>query len=67
MLYVVGYYQAITIIRNKVRAAVGALLSLFSTVLNFEAILARPDFTQADKRTICLVEQELSTLRQDSA
>lgn len=61
------HYQAVTIIRNKIRGAADALLSSFSTVLNFDAIIARLDFTYSDKRPIYLVEQELSTLRQGSS
>lgn len=53
-------------IRNKVRGAADAVLSSFNTVLNFSAIIARLDFTYADKRPIYLIEQELSTLRQGS-
>lgn len=58
------HYQAIAIIRNKIRGSADAVLSSFNTVLNFKAIIARLDFTYADKRPIYLVEQELSTLRQ---
>lgn len=60
------HYQAVTIIRNKVRGAADAVLSSFNTVLNFSAIISRLDFTYADKRPIYLIEQELSTLRQGS-
>lgn len=60
------HYQAVTILRNKVRGAADAVLSSFNTVLNFSAIIARLDFTYADKRPIYLIEQELSTLRQGS-
>ena len=58
------HYQAVAIIRNKIRGAADAVLASFSTVLNFQAIIARLDFTYADKRPIYLIEQELSTLRQ---
>ena len=58
------YYQAVAIIRTKIRGAADAVLASFSTVLNFQAIIARLDFTYADKRPIYLIEQELSTLRQ---
>lgn len=60
------HYQAVIILRNKVRGAADAVLSSFSTVLNFRAIIARLDFTYADKRPIYLIEQEMSTLRQGS-
>lgn len=60
------HYQAVIILRNKVRGTADAVLSSFNTVLNFKAIIARLDFTYADKRPIYLIEQELSTLRQGS-
>lgn len=58
------HYQAVAIIRNKIRGSADATLASFNTVLNFKAIIARLDFTFADKRPIYLIEQELSTLRQ---
>ena len=58
------HYQAVAIIRNKIRGSADAVLASFDTVLNFKAIIARLDFTYADKRPIYLIEQELSTLRQ---
>lgn len=60
------HYQAVIILRNKVRGAADAVISSFNTVLNFKAIIARLDFTYADKRPIYLIEQEMSTLRQGS-
>lgn len=60
------HYQAVTILRNKVRGAADAVLSSFNTLLNFNAIIARLDFTYADKRPTYLIEQELSTLIQGS-
>ena len=60
------HYQAVAIIRNKIRGAADAVLASFNTVLNFHAVIARLDFTYADKRPIYLIEQELSTLRQDN-
>lgn len=58
------HYQAVGIIRNKLKGSADAILASFNTVLNFEAIIARLDFTYSDKRPIYLIEQELSTLRQ---
>lgn len=58
------YYQAVLIIRNKIVGNANDVLASFNTVLNFKAIIARLDFTYADKRPIYLIEQELSTLRQ---
>lgn len=58
------HYQAVGIIRNKLKGSADAVLASFNTVLNFEAIIARLDFTYADKRPVYLIEQELSTLRQ---
>lgn len=58
------HYEAVTILRNKIRGPADATLTSFNTVLNFRAIIARLDFSYADKRPIHLVEQELGTLRQ---
>lgn len=58
------HYQAVGIIRNKVKGPADAVLASFNTVLNFSAIIARLDFTYSDKRPLHLIEQELSTLRQ---
>lgn len=58
------HYQALGIIRNKIRGPADNVLASFDTPLNFKAIINRLDFTYADKRPIYLIEQELSTLRQ---
>lgn len=58
------HYQALGILRNKIKNAADMVLSSFDTPLNFRAIINRLDFTYADKRPIYLIEQELSTLRQ---
>lgn len=58
------HYQAVAIIRNKIKGPADMILSSFNTLLNFKAIIARLDFTYSDKRPIYLIEQELSTLRQ---
>lgn len=58
------HYQAVAIIRNKIKGPADMVLSSFNTVLNFKAIIARLDFTYSDKRPIYLIEQELSILRQ---
>lgn len=58
------HFQAVGIIRNKIKGSADAVLASFNTVLNFDPIIARFDFTYADKRPIYLIEQQLSTLRQ---
>ncbi|KAH8338741.1 hypothetical protein KR059_000834, partial [Drosophila kikkawai] len=58
------HYQAVLIIRNKVRGSADSVLASFNTVLNFDAIISRLDFTYSDKRPLHLLEQELTTLRQ---
>lgn len=58
------HYQALAIIRNKIRGSADGVLASFNTVLNFDAIISRLDFTYSDKRPTYLIEQELSTLRQ---
>lgn len=58
------YYQAVAILRNKIIGSADAALSAYNTVLNFNAIISRLDFTYMDKKSIFTLEQELSTLRQ---
>ncbi|KAH8241926.1 hypothetical protein KR026_011406, partial [Drosophila bipectinata] len=58
------HYQAVIIIRNKIRGPADAVLSSFGTALNFDAIINRLDFTYSDKRQIHVIEQEMGTLRQ---
>lgn len=58
------HYQAVAIIRNKVRGSADAVLASFNTVLNFKAIIARLDFTYADKTPVHVIQQQLSTLQQ---
>jgi len=58
------HYQALGILRNKIKGSADMVLSSFDTPLNFKAIINRLDFTYADKCPVYLVEQEMSTLRQ---
>lgn len=58
------HYQALGILRNKIKGSADMTLSSFDTPLNFKAIINRLDFTYADKRPVYLIEQEMSTLRQ---
>lgn len=58
------HFQALGIIRNKIKGTADMILASFDTPLNFKAIINRLDFTYADKRPIYLIEQEMSTLRQ---
>ncbi|KAH8392786.1 hypothetical protein KR200_001009, partial [Drosophila serrata] len=60
------HYQAVVIIRSKIRGPADAVLSLFGTILNFYPIIDRLDFTYSDKRQIHVIEQEMGTLRQGS-
>lgn len=60
------YYQAVAILRNKIVGKADTVLSSYNTVLNYYAILERLDFAYADKRSIFTLEQELSTLSQNS-
>lgn len=59
------HYQAVAIIRNKIKGMADGTLTSFSTPLNFNAIIARLDFCYADKRPIYLIEQKMSTLKQN--
>jgi len=58
------HYQAVAIIRNKVRGPADAVLASFNIVLNFKAIIARLDFTYANKTPVHIIQQQLSTLQQ---
>jgi len=58
------HYQAVTIIRNKVRGAARAVLVSHNTVLNFDAIIARLDCSYADKTSLRLLRQGLEMVRQ---
>jgi len=43
------HYQALGILRNKIKGSADMVLSSFDTPLNFKAIINRLDFTYADK------------------
>ncbi|KAH8323092.1 hypothetical protein KR074_003218 [Drosophila pseudoananassae] len=58
------HFQAVIIIRSKIRGPADAVLSSVGTVLNFDAIINRLDFRYSDKRPIHAIEQEMGTLRQ---
>lgn len=60
------YFQALNIVRNKIVGAASEALTNYNTVLNFNAIIARLDFTYADKRPIYIIEQEMNILQQKS-
>lgn len=59
-----NFYIATGILRNKVTGVANAKLSSFNTVLNFKAIIARLDQCFGDKRSLQVLENELSILRQ---
>jgi len=58
------HYKAVGILKNKIRGSAAAVLVSFNTVFNFHAILARLDFTYADKTPTHVIKQELSLSRQ---
>lgn len=60
----VKHFQAVSIIRNKIKGPASDKLTGFGTAFNFKAIISRLDNEYGDKRPIHLLEQELSTLRQ---
>lgn len=60
----VKYYQAVCMIRNKVRGDAAGKLTSFGTPRNFKAMIARLDHEYGDKRPIHMIEQEMSTLAQ---
>lgn len=59
-----AHYQAVTIIRNKIRGSARALLVSHNTVLNFDAIIARLDCTYADRTSLRTLRQGLEMVRQ---
>nr|ADI57936.1 gag protein [Drosophila melanogaster] len=59
-----AHYQAVSIIRNKIRGPARGLLVAHNTVLNFDAIIARLDCTYADKTSLRVLRQGLDTVRQ---
>jgi len=59
-----AHYQAVTVIRNKIKGPARALLVTHNTVLNFKAILARLDCSYADKTSLLLLRQGLESVRQ---
>lgn len=50
--------------RNKIIDSASEVLTNYNTVFNFDAIIARLDFTYADKRPMHIIEQELIVLQQ---
>lgn len=62
-----AHYQAVTIIRNKVKGPAWALLTSHNTVLNYDAIKSRFDCTYADRTLLRLLRQELEMIRQREA
>lgn len=59
------YCQALMITRNKITGAASHILNNYNTPFNFEAIIARLDFTYADKRPLHILEEELLVLQQN--
>lgn len=58
------YFEALNIVRNKIVGPASDALTNYNTVFNFDAMIARLDFTYADKRPIYIIEQELIVLQQ---
>jgi len=48
---------------REFRQVIDALMSSFGTILNFDAIIDRLDFTYSDKQQMHVIEQEMGTLR----
>lgn len=59
------YFEALMIIRNKVKGPASNILNNYNTAFNFQAIIDRLDFTYADKRPLYVLEQELLVLQQN--
>lgn len=62
----VKYYEAVSIVRNKITGAASNVLTGYYTPFNFDAFMSRLDREYGDKRPLHLLEQEMSTLRQGS-
>lgn len=60
------HYEALSIIRNKIKGPACDKLTGHNTVLNFKAIISRLDREYGDKRPLHMLEQEMITLRQGS-
>lgn len=60
------HYEALSIIRNKIKGPACDKLTGHNTVLNFKAIISRLDREYGDKRPLHMLEQEMDTLRQGS-
>lgn len=58
------YFEALNIVRNKITGTASDALTNYNTVFNFDAIIARLDFTYGDKRPIYIIEQEMIVLQQ---
>lgn len=58
------YFQALNIVRNKIIDSASEVLTNYNTVFNFDAMIARLDFTYADKRPMHIIESELIVLQQ---
>lgn len=58
------YFEALNILRNKIVGAAADTLTNYNDVFNYGAIVARLDFTNADKRPVHIIEQELIVLQQ---
>lgn len=58
------YFEALNIVRNKIIGSASETLTNYNTVFNFDAIIARLDFTYADKRPVHIIEQEMIVLQQ---
>lgn len=59
------YFEALMIIRNKIKGAASNLLNNYNTAFNFDAIIDRLDFNYADKRPLYILEQEMMVLQQN--
>lgn len=60
------YFEALSIVRNKITGMASEALTNYNTVFNFDAIISRLDHTYADKRPTYIIEQELIVLQQKS-
>lgn len=59
------FFEALMIIRNKIKGSASNILNNYNTPFNFDAIIDRLDFSYADKRPMYILEQELMILQQN--
>ncbi|XP_055910407.1 uncharacterized protein LOC129944768 [Eupeodes corollae] len=58
------YYHALTIVRTNIQGEAAHILTNQNTIMNFQAIVNRLDYTYADSRPLYVLQEELRRIRQ---